>query len=89
MYCGLRTSKGLLELGAPGDEYSDEAEKIASELHALTPTEATEDRVADVIANVWANCFELCQEDIERRETALHRAAGQVHASCLKGTEPT
>jgi len=77
--------EGLLELGAPRDEYSHEAEKIASELHAFAPSDATEDRVADVIANVWANSFELSQADIEKRQTALHRVARQI----LEGTKPT
>jgi hypothetical protein len=81
--------EGLLELGAPRDEYSHEAERIASELRALGPNDATEDRVADLIANVWANSFELSQEDIEKRYTALHRVARQILASHAKGTEPT
>lgn len=74
--------EGLLELGAPNDEYSHEAKTIASELQELTPGTESEDDIAAVIAKVWAKSFELSNEDIDKRHTALRRIARQILSSC-------
>jgi hypothetical protein len=73
--------EGLLELGAPNDEYSHEAKTIASELDELTLDAASEDSVAAVIAKVWAKSFELSDEDLDKRCAALLRVARQILAS--------
>ncbi len=73
--------EGLLELGAPKDEYSHEAARITSELDALIPGDATEDRIATVVANVWAKSFGLSEEDLDKRCPALRRVARQIMAS--------
>lgn len=72
--------EGLLELGAPRDEYSHEAKTIASELDELTTGAASEENIAGVIAKVWAKSFELSDEDLDKRYTALHRVARQILA---------
>jgi hypothetical protein len=78
--------EGLLELGAPNDEYSHEAKTIASELEQLTPGTESEDGIAAVIAKVWAKSFELSDEDLDKRYSALRRVARQILASYSEHT---
>lgn len=78
--------EGLLELGAPNDEYSHEAKTIASKLDELTPGAASEDSITAVIANIWAKSFELSDEDLDKRYTALRRVARQILASYSEDT---
>lgn len=82
----LRTEdvEGLLELGAPKDEYSHEAKTIASELAELTPGTESEDGIAAVIAKVWAKSFELSDEDLDKRYAALRRVARQILSAVPK-----
>jgi hypothetical protein len=81
--------EGLLELGAPKDEYSHEAARITSELGALMPGDATEDRITAVVANVWARSFNLSEEDLDKRCPALRRVAQQIVASRLESARHT
>ena len=78
--------EGLLELGAPNDEYFHEAKTIASELEQLTPGTESEDGIAAVIAKVWAKSFELSDEDLDKRYSALRRVARQILASYSEHT---
>ncbi len=76
--------EGLLELGAPSDEYSHEAKTIASALEELTPGAASEDGIAAVVAKVWARSFDLSDEDLDKRYAALRRVARQILAFYLE-----
>ncbi len=70
--------EGLLELGAPRDEYSHEALAIEAGLEAFRPSDATEDRVFALVASVWANAFDLVDQDIDKRSSAFRRVARQI-----------
>ena len=70
--------EGLLDLGAPKDEYSHEAARIKSGLEALKPSSETEDQVSALVVNVWANAFNLSDGELEKRYPALRRVARQI-----------
>jgi hypothetical protein len=81
--------EGLLELGAPKDEYSHEARRISLELDSSVPGRGSEEQILVIIANVWGNSFDLSEEDLDKRHTALRRVAGRILACCpdLNGLE--
>ena len=71
--------EGLLELGAPTDEYSEEAKQIASELRRFGADELTEERVAGVVRDVWVKAFgPFSEEDIRKRLPAFRQAASRI-----------
>jgi hypothetical protein len=45
--------EGLLQVGAPPDEYESEAQMIANAVTHTNEDELTEDRLADLIRDVW------------------------------------
>ena len=75
--------EGLIELGAPADEYSDEAARIGSRLNALAG-EINEDQVLGIISTVWEQSFGLSSHDIKQRTPALRRVAGEIVGSRLQ-----
>lgn len=69
----------LLELGAPADEYSSEAQKIASTIGSFEARELTEESVAAVIRDVWLRAFgPLSEEDISKRMPVFRQVANQI-----------
>ncbi|MBV8708333.1 MAG: hypothetical protein JO182_21910 [Acidobacteriaceae bacterium] len=79
--------EGLLELGAPKDEYSHEAARIQSGLEGLRSDDPTEDQVSALIVSVWENAFDLSDQDIKKRSPAFRRVARQILETCLQSTE--
>ena len=65
--------EGLLELGAPQDEYSHVARIIADALADIT--EFTEDNITVVFTQVWAKHFNLSEHDIELRFPTIRNIA--------------
>ena len=74
--------EGLIESGAPGDEYSSEAENIASALAGFTREQLTEDNIVEVLSSVWSRNFNLAQADIGQRLPAIRRVAAQIIYFC-------
>ncbi|HEY0760233.1 MAG TPA: hypothetical protein VGD59_13360 [Acidisarcina sp.] len=71
--------EGLLELGAPGDEYSHEAEGITSALADLPEKELTEEKLASVVRGVWIRSFgPFSDVDIEKRSPAFKQVAHKI-----------
>ncbi|HUX66351.1 MAG TPA: hypothetical protein VMV31_02560 [Terriglobales bacterium] len=71
--------EGLLSPGAAGDEYDLEAVRIAEALKGLPALEVTEDRVADIIEDVWSAIFgPFFPEDLLARQHAFHLAARRI-----------
>ena len=66
--------ESLLALGAPTDEYYDEASEIQAALEKLDPHEATRDCVTVLIMETWERAFgPFSEEDRERRKSVLDR----------------
>jgi hypothetical protein len=71
--------EGLFELGAPGDEYSHEAEGITAALTDISENELTEDKLASVVRGVWIRSFGPFSEmDIEKRSHAFRQVAHRI-----------
>ena len=73
--------EGLIEAGAPVDEYRDEAAQIAAALTLLNREELTEEVVLSVVSLIWLKSFELEERDMEPRLPALRQVS---QAICLK-----
>ena len=66
--------EGLLALGAPDDEYSKEAQDIASALSNVS--HLTESGIVNVMRQIWNQYFgPFSNEDIEKRMLVFHRIA--------------
>jgi hypothetical protein len=76
--------EGLLQLGAPHDEYFHEAELIDSQIDALSPDQATESHLGVIVCEIWRESFNLSSEEMEKRLPALQRVARQIRETCLQ-----
>jgi hypothetical protein len=67
--------EGLVESGAPRDEYDSEAREIAGALASLSSGEFTETNITAIIALVWAKSFNRSEPEIRQRIPAFQRIA--------------
>jgi hypothetical protein len=65
---------GLIELGAPVDEYDDEANDIYDAMN-----ENGSENLLEKIYSIWATSFALDEEELEKRKLAL----GKIHRLIL------
>lgn len=65
-------------MGAPDDEYAEEAESITLAVQALKISARQEINVVAVIAMIWGQVFELSGKDIEARMPAFQRVGHQI-----------
>ena len=66
--------EGFLALGAPSNEYHDEASEIQAALERLDTHEVTHDRVAVLVMETWERAFgPFSEEDRENRKSVLER----------------
>jgi hypothetical protein len=65
--------EGLIDAGAPSDEYSDEAAQIAAALLLLNREQLTEDIILSTVSLIWLKSFELSEQDMKLRRPALER----------------
>jgi hypothetical protein len=70
--------EGLIELGAPSDEYDTEALAILSALQAMPTSELNQSSLAAIIAVVWAESFGRTEEEIKQRMPAFLSIANRV-----------
>lgn len=71
--------EGLLNLGAPKDEYSQEAAEIHAALEAIDENEATSDQVAAVVMTVWEHSFgPFSPDDIQKRSPVLQQVVQRI-----------
>ena len=65
--------EGLIDAGAPSDEYSDEAAQIAAALMQLDREQLTKDVVLSTVSLIWLKSFELSEQGMKLRIPALER----------------
>ena len=70
--------EGLIELGAPEDEYYSEAEQIVSALRELNDDEVNSNNIAAIISLIWTTSFNLSEEDLLLRTEAIEQTATQI-----------
>ncbi len=72
--------EGLIALGAPDDEYDDEAAQIAEAISKLDVAVRTQNNIAAIIALAWARSFDHSPEAIKLRSAAFTHAAERISA---------
>lgn len=70
--------EGYINLGAPSDEYSSEAENIAAAISQLKDSEISEENITALLIVEWMKSFNLSESDIAPRAEALHRIAKDI-----------
>lgn len=63
--------EGFIEAGAPTDEYQDEAAQIAAAITLLAEEDFRDKNILAIISLVWMKSFELGEEDMALRLSAL------------------
>jgi hypothetical protein len=77
--------EGLLALGAPGDEYSTEAELISQAIEN-GQVEPREEELNKLLRGIWQRMFgPFSEEEMKQRQPALERVARQLTGMCLNG----
>jgi hypothetical protein len=70
--------EGLLEAGAPDDEYGSEAAMIAERLANVGASDGSEEQIIAVISAVWSRMFNRSPSELEMRRPAFRRIARQI-----------
>jgi hypothetical protein len=58
--------EGLIESGAPDDEYDSEAVEIAVALEKIAPGDLTEDNVLTIVCGIWNKSFGHDESETEK-----------------------
>lgn len=64
--------EGLIENGAPKDEYFTEAEQIVSAINQLEKKQINEENILAIISLVWMRNFELSVEELKLRANSIN-----------------
>jgi len=72
--------EGLIEMGAPDDEYDSEAQAFFDAVTDLSQDERTEMNLAAAVSLVWSRFFDLDPEELELRLPALKSAVQRLLA---------
>ncbi len=72
--------EGFIEMGAPVDEYQDEAAQIAAAITALGEEEFREENILAIVSVVWMKSFGLDEEDMALRLPGLRRVTQAIFA---------
>lgn len=70
--------EGLLEAGAPLDEYASEAEDIYSAIIILDEKNRNINSVVSIVSYVWAKSFNLIQDDLDKRLADIQNVASDI-----------
>lgn len=72
--------EGLIETGAPSDEYIHESAQIAAAVNLLSPSDRTINNILAIVGTLWVKSFGLASSDIELRASAIQRVAKKIFA---------
>lgn len=70
--------EGLIEAGAPDDEYRDEAIQLAAALVQLKNEEKTVESIFSLLFLIWVEAFELGEPEMRVRQDALLRVSHAI-----------
>lgn len=70
--------EGLIEAGAPVDEYESEAEAIAVAIHAQPSDQLSIENIVAIIAATWMQSFNLDRSEINLRAPLINSAAKKI-----------
>lgn len=72
--------EGLIEAGAPQDEYADEAAQLAAAIEIMNVEERSKEAISSALAIIWVNSFELADTDLKLRLDAIERVSQQIYS---------
>jgi hypothetical protein len=72
--------EGLLEIGAPNDEYESEAQDIASALNELEQNYFDAEHIFALIMDIWQKNFELAEDDLLKRKEFFAKVVNAILA---------
>ena len=76
---GAHDIEGLIQTGAPVDEYEMEAQRIVDEISQLPDSATSEDAIFDIVISVWQKAFGvLGQQDLVLRMPAFRQVAKAI-----------
>ncbi len=70
--------EGMLEAGAPADEYVSEANRIVAAVNALAASQITEENILAIVALAWMQDFDLDEGAMRDRSTAISNVAQKI-----------
>ncbi len=70
--------EGLIEIGAPMDEYSSEAKMISEALEELALSEITAEKIVSAISAIWMKNFNLSEADLALRRPHIEVVAKKI-----------
>lgn len=70
--------EGMLEAGAPTDEYASESNRIASAINALAASQITEESILAIVSLAWMQDFDLDESAMRTRAEAINRVAHRI-----------
>lgn len=70
--------EGFIAMGAPVDEYQDEAAQIAAAITALGEEEFREENILAIVSLVWMKSFGLDEGDMALRLPGLRRVTQAI-----------
>lgn len=72
--------EGLIEIGAPTDEYESEAKDIARGLAEISKQDWGQADIVAIISLIWARSFNLAADDMAKRLPAIQQVAEKIIA---------
>ncbi len=70
--------EGLIETGAPQDEYSSEARTIGEAINEMSGEELSGDTLMSIISLIWSESFNLSEEDIALRLPSIRSTTNKI-----------
>ena len=70
--------EGLIESGAPSDEYISEAEAINSSIQRLQSSEMTIENIELVISTIWKENFNLDASGLKTRKASINTVVKRI-----------
>lgn len=80
--------EGLIEAGAPEDEYESEAQVIAATLADLREVRYTQERILWEIKKIWIQYFNLTKRDLTVRLPQLTAVADEIYQHSIAPINP-
>lgn len=80
--------EGLIQVGAPSDEYEAEASKVTAALQRAGEVAPTEAALVSILGGVWDEMFgPFSPEQLQQREPAFRDVARQILRGLSQRTE--
>jgi hypothetical protein len=80
--------EGLIQVGAPSDEYEGEARKVTAALQGAGQAPPTEAALVSILRGVWDEMFgPFSPEELQQRDPAFRNVARRILSGLLRPTD--